>query len=85
MSSLSQQRLYVPQLRYFEVNPSTTIFSQGPEYGVRSIFDHARKHAPCILVLEDLDSMVVPKVRSFFLNELDGLVRTTFSMAQQLF
>ncbi|TFY82028.1 hypothetical protein EWM64_g1990 [Hericium alpestre] len=45
----------------------------GPEYGVRSIFAHARKHAPCILVLEDLDAMVTPKVRSFFLNELDGL------------
>ncbi|EIM84771.1 P-loop containing nucleoside triphosphate hydrolase protein [Stereum hirsutum FP-91666 SS1] len=45
----------------------------GPEYGVRTIFDHARRHAPCILVLEDLDAMVVPKVRSFFLNELDGL------------
>ncbi|KAI0029014.1 P-loop containing nucleoside triphosphate hydrolase protein [Vararia minispora EC-137] len=45
----------------------------GPEYGVRSIFLHARKHSPCILVLEDLDAMVTPKVRSFFLNELDGL------------
>ncbi|KAI0318403.1 P-loop containing nucleoside triphosphate hydrolase protein [Amylostereum chailletii] len=45
----------------------------GPEYGVRSIFDHARQHSPCILVLEDLDAMVTPKVRSFFLNELDGI------------
>ena len=46
---------------------------QGPEYGVRSIFNHARKNAPCILVLEDLDAMVTEKVRSFFLNELDGI------------
>ena len=45
------------------------------EDGVREIFDHARKHSPCILVLEDLDAMVVDEVRSFFLNELDGLVR----------
>lgn len=46
----------------------------GPEHGVRAIFNHARANAPCILVLEDLDSMVGPGVRSFFLNELDGLV-----------
>ncbi|KAI5120786.1 hypothetical protein M0805_002413 [Coniferiporia weirii] len=45
----------------------------GPENGVRSIFDHARANAPCILVIEDLDSLVTPNVRSFFLNELDGL------------
>ncbi|KZV63725.1 P-loop containing nucleoside triphosphate hydrolase protein [Peniophora sp. CONT] len=46
---------------------------RGPEAGVRSIFAHARKHAPCILVIEDLDAMVTPEVRSFFLNELDGI------------
>ncbi|TFK32461.1 P-loop containing nucleoside triphosphate hydrolase protein [Crucibulum laeve] len=48
---------------------------RGPEAGVRSIFDHARKHAPCVLVLEDLDAMVTSEVRSFFLNELDGLAQ----------
>ncbi|KDQ52546.1 hypothetical protein JAAARDRAFT_40149 [Jaapia argillacea MUCL 33604] len=47
----------------------------GPEYGVKTVFDHARKHSPCILILEDLDSMVSSKIRSFFLNELDGLAR----------
>ncbi|CAL1702509.1 unnamed protein product [Somion occarium] len=47
----------------------------GPEYGVRGIFEKARKHAPCILVLEDLDSMVTDEVRSFFLNEMDGLAQ----------
>ncbi|KZV72316.1 P-loop containing nucleoside triphosphate hydrolase protein [Peniophora sp. CONT] len=46
---------------------------RGPEAGVRSIFAHARKHAPCVLVIEDLDAMVTPAVRSFFLNELDGI------------
>ncbi|GAB7363742.1 hypothetical protein MBLNU230_g4310t1 [Neophaeotheca triangularis] len=29
--------------------------------------------APCILVFEDLDSLVTDKVRSYFLNEVDGL------------
>jgi len=46
---------------------------QGAENGIRSIFEFARRQAPCILVLEDLDSMVTPEVRAFFLNELDGL------------
>ena len=52
----------------------TRALLQGVEMGVKVIFDHARAHAPCILVIEDLDSLVVPPVRSFFLNELDGLV-----------
>lgn len=43
---------------------------------MRAIFEHARQQAPCILVLEDLDAMVTDDVRSFFLNELDGLVCT---------
>ncbi|KAK9486481.1 P-loop containing nucleoside triphosphate hydrolase protein [Lipomyces starkeyi] len=45
----------------------------GPEYGIRTIFKKARQSAPCILVLEDLDSLLEPMTRSFFLNELDGL------------
>ncbi|KIJ31462.1 hypothetical protein M422DRAFT_185921 [Sphaerobolus stellatus SS14] len=45
----------------------------GSEYGIRAIFEFARRRAPCILVLEDLDSMVTPSLRAFFLNELDGL------------
>lgn len=44
---------------------------------MRAIFEHARQHSPCILVLEDLDAMVTDDVRSFFLNELDGLVCPT--------
>ncbi|KAK9349900.1 P-loop containing nucleoside triphosphate hydrolase protein [Lipomyces doorenjongii] len=46
---------------------------RGPEYGIRTIFKKARQSAPCILVLEDLDSLLEPMSRSFFLNELDGL------------
>lgn len=40
---------------------------------VRSVFDKARDNAPCLLVFEDLDSLVSDDVRSFFLNEVDGL------------
>lgn len=45
----------------------------GPKHSIRAIFAHARSMAPCVLVFEDLDSMVTPKCRSYFLNEVDGL------------
>lgn len=37
------------------------------------IFGKARQEAPCFLVFEDLDSIVSDNIRSFFLNEVDGL------------
>ena len=40
---------------------------------VRQIFQKARQVAPCMLLFEDVDSMVTNLVRSYFLNELDGL------------
>ncbi|KAL8752572.1 MAG: hypothetical protein Q9199_005655 [Rusavskia elegans] len=45
----------------------------GPEYSIKSIFRQARTQAPCLLVFEDLDSLVTDNVRSYFLNEVDGL------------
>jgi AAA+ superfamily predicted ATPase len=42
------------------------------QVAIRSIFERARATAPCILVLEDLDSLVTDDNRSVFLNELDG-------------
>ncbi|KAM3420418.1 hypothetical protein BST61_g3692 [Cercospora zeina] len=48
---------------------------QGEEYSIRTIFDMARKMAPCMLIFEDLDSLVNDKIRSYFLNEVDGLER----------
>ncbi|KAK8866188.1 hypothetical protein IAR55_001339 [Kwoniella newhampshirensis] len=42
----------------------------GDEEGIREIFDRARSEAPCVLVLEDLDSLITDKNRAFFLNEI---------------
>lgn len=36
------------------------------------VFEKTREASPCLLVLEDLDSMVDEENRSAFLNELDG-------------
>ena len=44
---------------------------------IRAVFDRARKSAPCLLVFEDLDSLINDKNRAFFLNELDGFADNT--------
>ena len=46
---------------------------QGLQYSIRAIFAHARSMAPCLLIFEDIDSLVTDEVRSYFLNEVDGL------------
>jgi AAA+ superfamily predicted ATPase len=56
--------------------PCLYVRSFKSEYGTEQenmaeVFKRARM-APCIVVLEDLDSMIDSKNRSFFLNELDG-------------
>ncbi|KAF6239297.1 hypothetical protein HO173_002559 [Letharia columbiana] len=45
----------------------------GPEHAISLIFRKARQMASCFLVFEDLDSIVSDAVRSYFLNEVDGL------------
>jgi transitional endoplasmic reticulum ATPase len=56
--------LYV---KSFETNCQTE------QYSIRQIFQQARSMAPCLLIFEDLDSLVSDDIRSYFLNEVDGL------------
>ena len=42
-----------------------------------AVFARARMTTPCLVVLEDLDSMIDDKSRAFFLNELDGFETNT--------
>lgn len=44
---------------------------------MRCVFQRARQTTPCLIVLEDIDSLVDDKGRSFFLNELDGFALNT--------
>ncbi|KAI0722230.1 P-loop containing nucleoside triphosphate hydrolase protein [Cerioporus squamosus] len=44
----------------------------GEEAAMQIVFDKAREMAPCVLILEDLDSLINNANRSFFLNQLDG-------------
>lgn len=45
----------------------------GPQYAIKQIFWKARQLAPCYLIFEDLDSLITDDIRSYFLNEVDGL------------
>ena len=62
--------------------PCLYVRSFKAEYGTEQenmaeVFKRARMKPPCIVVLEDLDSMIDNKNRSFFLNELDGFQSNT--------
>ena len=65
---------------YDRADPIPTLYvrtltsAYGPEYAIGEIFSKARQQMPCFLVFEDLDSIVSDKVRSYFLNEVDGLL-----------
>jgi transitional endoplasmic reticulum ATPase len=52
---------------------SVTDRGHGDQAALSKVFDKARRMAPCVVVFEDLDSLVKGDVRSYFLNELDGL------------
>jgi len=44
---------------------------------IAEVFQRARMITPCLVVLEDLDSMIDNSNRAFFLNELDGFQANT--------
>jgi len=63
---LNALRIPCLYVQSFESNYGT------PQQSVQRVFERARRTTPCALVLEDLDSLLTDKTRSFFLNELDG-------------
>ncbi|XPT02771.1 hypothetical protein M3J09_011881 [Ascochyta lentis] len=69
MASLYIRPDPIPSLyvKSFETNCQTQ------QYAIRQIFQKARSVAPCLLIFEDLDSLVGDDIRSYFLNEVDGL------------
>jgi AAA+ superfamily predicted ATPase len=68
ISSLATRQHPVPSLYVKSLDACP-----GPKWSLGQIFQKARAMAPCLLIFEDLDSMVTPKTRSYFLNEVDGL------------
>ena len=65
--------------------PSLYVKSAPNTGDIRSVFLQARYMSPCLLILEDIDTIVTPATRSYFFNEVD--VRSLsfpFSLALQL-
>jgi AAA+ superfamily predicted ATPase len=62
--------LNLPALYLRSLEPRGMFASE--HQSISTVFEVARKSAPCVLVLEDLDALLKPTNRSFFLNELDG-------------
>lgn len=60
---------------YDRKSPVVTLYVKSATYSyhIRSIFQMARSMAPCMLVLEDIDTIVTSSTRSYFFNEVDGL------------
>lgn len=42
-------------------------------YEIGSVFRMARQMTPCLLILEDVDTLITEQLRSYFFNEVDGL------------
>jgi transitional endoplasmic reticulum ATPase len=64
MHTLAHRDRPIPTL-YVRSAPST--------YTIGRIFSFARTMAPCMLVLEDIETIVRETTRSYFFNEVDGL------------
>lgn len=42
-------------------------------YSIHAIFDFARQVAPCLVIIEDIDTQIRADMLSYFFNEVDGL------------
>lgn len=51
--------------------PSLYVKAAPRTWDIRNIFVQARLMAPCLLVFEDIDTIVTPGSRSYFFNEVD--------------
>lgn len=56
-------------------NPIVCLYVKAIHYtfDISSIFRVARQMAPCLLILEDIDTLLTEQLRSYFFNEVDGL------------
>lgn len=51
--------------------PSLYVKSAKGTYSIRSVFQQARYMSPCLLIFEDIDTVVTDSTRSYFFNEVD--------------
>ncbi|MCJ1430860.1 hypothetical protein MMC27_000210 [Xylographa pallens] len=53
--------------------PSLYIKAANYTYNIHQVFTFAREMSPCLVIFEDIDTIVTDKTRSYFFNEADGL------------
>lgn len=60
---------------YKRQDPILTLYVKSCEttYDISEVFRQARALAPCMLVFEDIESIVNSQTRSYFFNEMDGI------------
>jgi transitional endoplasmic reticulum ATPase len=60
---------------YSRKPPVVTLYVKSApyNYNIRAVFQMARSMTPCMLVWEDIDTIVTNSTRSYFFNEVDGL------------
>jgi transitional endoplasmic reticulum ATPase len=68
MNSVRQRKVANLYVKSFKASGCQT-----DQASIRQIFIKARAVAPALLIFEDLDSLVTNELRSFFLNEVDGV------------
>lgn len=51
--------------------PSLYVKSAPSTYDIRNVFQQARFMSPCLLIFEDIDTVVTDVTRSYFFNEVD--------------
>ena len=68
MNSVRQRKIANLYVKSFKASGCQT-----DQASIRQIFIKARAVAPALLIFEDLDSLVTDELRSFFLNEVDGV------------
>ena len=68
MATLQNRRVPIPSLYVKSFKRGG-----GSQTTIQNIFSRARLMAPCLLIFEDLDTLVTDSSRTYFLNEVDGL------------
>lgn len=53
--------------------PTLYVKSAPNTYNIAAVFAQARRTSPCLLIMEDIETIVTPRTRSYFFNECDGL------------
>ncbi|MCJ1400555.1 hypothetical protein MMC11_003761 [Xylographa trunciseda] len=56
-------------------DPIPSLYVKAADYtwNIHEVFAFAREMSPCLVIFEDIDTIVTDKTRSYFFNEADGL------------